>query len=206
MGVKLFGNANEVQVLLPSSDPMLTVKRVLKVNHAGEVGAIKIYAAQIAWARRFYPQIVPELEEMRQDEVEHARLFLAAMPARQARPCRVMSLWSRGGYVLGFVTALFGEETVWVCTEAVEATVHRHLEDQMTFLKDRDPGLYGIIGSIQEQEMAHLEGAREHLAASRRSTLDAVAYWLIASATETLIWLSTWGDSGWMGPEMARAR
>jgi ubiquinone biosynthesis monooxygenase Coq7 len=193
-------------MLLPSSDPSLTIKRILKVNHAGETGAIRIYAAQLAIARRAFPEVVDELDEMRRDEVEHCRLFREAMPARQARPCRVMSLWSLGGYVLGFVTALLGPRMVWLCTEAVEATVHRHLEDQLAFLKTRDPGLHALIASIQEQEASHLASAQTHQAGRRRSRLAGAAYWSIAATTETLIWLSTWGDSGWMGPEMARNR
>lgn len=193
-------------MLLPSSDPALTIKRILKVNHAGETGAVRIYTAQLAIARRFFPDVVDELDEMRLDEVEHCRLFREAMPARQARPCRVMSLWSLGGYVLGFVTALLGRRMVWLCTEAVEATVHRHLEDQLAFLKPLDPGLYALIASIQEQEASHLTSAQAHQAGSRRSQLASVAYWSIAATTETLIWLSTWGDSGWLGPEMVRNR
>lgn len=193
-------------MLLPSSDPALTIKRILKVNHAGETGAINIYGAQLHIARRFYPGIVAELDQMRLDEVEHCRLFREAMPARQARPCWIMSLWSLGGYVLGFTTALGGPHMIWLCTEAVEATVHRHLEAQLAFLDARDAELHALILSIQVQELAHLTDARDHQADRPRSGFGRVAYWLIAVATESLIWLSTWGDSGWMGPEMVRNR
>jgi ubiquinone biosynthesis monooxygenase Coq7 len=192
-------------MLLPSSDPQLTVRRILKVDHAGETGAIRIYAAQIAVAQRFFPRIVPELDDMRRDEVEHCRLFRDAMPIRSARPCRVMALWSLGGYVLGFCTALLGERMVWVCTEAVEATVHKHLGDQLRFLSSRDPDLHGLILSIQEQELAHLSGAQAHqhgpMGAGYR-----FGFGLIGLLTSLMIWLSTWGDLGWMGREMARLR
>jgi 3-demethoxyubiquinol 3-hydroxylase len=192
-------------MLLPSRDPRMTVKRILKVNHAGETGAIRIYAAQIAVAKRLFPHIVPELEEMRADEIEHERLFREAMPARRARPCWVMSLWKLGGYVLGFATALMGERMVWVCTEAVEATVHRHLQDQLFFLKDRDPELHALILSIQEQEMAHLADAREHQGDAKSASRSA-GNAVIGFATDVLIWLSTWGDSTWMSREMRAAR
>ena len=192
-------------MLLPSSDPALTTKRILKVNHAGETGAIKLYAAQIAVARWFFPSIIPELDEMRRDEVEHQRLFRDAMPARAARPCRIMRLWSLGGYVLGFGTAILGPRMVWICTEAVEATVHRHLEDQLAFLESRDPDLHALILSIQEQELAHLTEA-QHRQTVAKGWFGRTAYVVIGAVTETLIWLSTWGDSGWMVPEMARAR
>ncbi|KQV09385.1 ubiquinone biosynthesis protein UbiB [Devosia sp. Root413D1] len=179
----------------------LTVRRILKVNHAGEFGAIRIYDAQLALARQLYPDIVPALTEMRDDEIEHCRLFLEAMPARGARPSRVMAFWSLGGYVLGFVTALMGRNMIWVCTEAVEATVHRHLEDQIAFLRGRDRPLHHQIGSIQAQELAHLQHAVDHQ--PRRGLVRAVTLPLIGLATESLIWLSTWGDSTSMRSEIA---
>lgn len=180
----------------------LTVRRILKVNQAGEFGAIRIYNAQLALARRLYPDMVPALTEMRDDEIEHCRLFLEAMPARGARPCRVMAFWSLGGYVLGFATALMGRNMIWICTEAVEATVHRHLEDQLAFLLHRDNVLHELIGSIQAQELAHLQHAVEHQ--PRRGLARAITLPLIALVTESLIWLSTWGDSASMRAEIAR--
>ncbi len=180
----------------------LTIRRILKVNHAGEFGAIRIYNAQLALARRLYPDIVPALEEMRDDEIEHCRLFFDAMPAQQARPCRVMAFWSLGGYVLGYTTAFLGRDMIWVCTEAVEATVHRHLHDQKAFLEARYPALYDLIASIQQQELAHLQHAIENQ--PRQGLSRAIALPLIALVTESLIWLSTWGDSSLMNREIAR--
>src|SRR5262249_134028 len=115
-------------------DAMITIQRILKVNHAGEYGAIRIYGAQIAIARRFYPDIVGILSDIRAHEIRHCWLFRDAMPYRSARPCRVMAFWSLGGFVLGLVTALMGQRMIWICTEAVESAVHRHLEDQLAFL------------------------------------------------------------------------
>ena len=179
----------------------LTIRRILTVNHAGEFGAIRIYGAQIALARRLFPAIVSALKEMRNDEIEHCRLFRSAMPARRARPCRVMAFWSLGGFVLGALTALMGERMVWICTEAVESTVHRHLQDQLRFLVDRDRQLHDLILSIQEQELAHLHEAEQRQTSQGR--LRAVALPVIGFLTETMIWLSTWGDSTWMKSEIA---
>jgi len=185
-------------------DPAITIRRILKVNHAGEFGAIRIYGAQIAVARRLFPDITASLEEMRGDEIDHCRLFREAMPPRSAKPCRVLSLWSLGGYVLGFLTALGGRNTVWICTEAVESTVHRHLEDQLTYLAVRDPDLRALIASIQEQELAHLHEAENNQ--ERWGLRRAVLLPVIGGLTDLMIWLSTWGDSTWMRTEMARAR
>src|SRR5262245_40504941 len=116
----------------------LTIARILKVNHAGEYGAIRIYGAQIGIASRLYPDVVPALAEMLRHEKQHCAKFFAAMPARGSRPCRIMSLWSLGGALLGLLTALAGRQSIWVCTAAVEAAVHRHLDDQLHFLSGRD--------------------------------------------------------------------
>lgn len=185
-------------------DPVITIRRILKVNHAGELGAIRIYGAQIRVARRLFPDIVPVLEDMRDDEIDHCRLFREAMPARRAKPCRIMSLWSLGGYVLGFLTALGGRNMVWICTEAVESTVHQHLEDQLAFLAARDPDLHALIASIQEQELAHLREAENNQ--KGRGPSHVVLLPVISALTELMIWLSTWGDSSWMRTEMARAK
>ncbi|MFE0753100.1 demethoxyubiquinone hydroxylase family protein [Inquilinus sp. NPDC058860] len=175
-----------------------TIARILRVNHAGEYGAIRIYGAQIAVARRLWPDLVTRLEAMRADEIRHCRLFRGAMPTRGSRPCRVMRLWSLGGIVLGFATALAGRRTIWICTAAVEAAVHRHLGDQLHFLAGKDDGVGAIIRDINVEEIAHLRTAEAQLGPGHaRGRL----YALIAVITDLLIWLSTWGDSA----RMARA-
>ncbi|MDX8511281.1 demethoxyubiquinone hydroxylase family protein [Mesorhizobium captivum] len=177
----------------------LTVARIVRVNHAGEFGAIRIYSAQILVARHFWPDCVPSLSEMLGHERQHCTTFRAAMPARYSRPCRVMQFWSWGGWLLGFLTALLGPQGIWACTAAVEATVHRHLDDQLYYLAERDPELHAIILSIREEELAHLRHAEEQLLAPGPLLRRLRA--TIAVATDCLIWLSTWGDS----VRMARA-
>lgn len=181
----------------------ITIRRILKVNHAGEFGAICIYGAQIAVARRLYPAIVAALSDIRAHEIEHCRLFRDAMPARGARPCRVMAFWSLGGFALGFVTALMGQRMIWICTEAVESAVHRHLEDQLSYLEGRDGELKTLISSIQSEELSHLHEAQARRGAS--GPVQASAVVLIGALTDMLIWLSTWGDSTRMAREMRSA-
>ena len=182
----------------------LTIARIVKVNHAGEYGAIRIYAAQIAVARRLYPDEVPALTEMREHEKRHCAVFRDAMPARRSRPCRVMALWSRGGWLLGFATALLGRQGIWACTAAVEAAVHRHLDDQLHFLASRDAGLSGIILSIREEELAHLNHAEAQLVAP--TAFQRTLRRAIGGVTDGLIWLSTWGDSARMARDLRRFR
>lgn len=181
-----------------------TISRILKVNHAGEYGAIRIYRAQLWVARRFYPDVVAFLQETLSHELNHCALFADAMPTRQARPCRIMSLWAHGGLVLGFLTALLGRRGIWICTAAVEATVHQHLEDQLFFLRDRDTELHALIESIQDEELSHL-----HYAEARIGPTNHFSYGLaliISRTTDVVIWLSTWGDSSRMAKELAASK
>ena len=167
-----------------------TIARILKVNHAGEYGAIRIYRAQLFVARHFYTSLVPFLSEALADEEGHFRQFLAAMPARHARPCHAMFLWGGGGTILGLLTATFGRNTIMVCTKAVEQTVHRHLEDQLNFLHSRDHELHAIITDIQVEENNHLAFANAEL---RASPLNKFLKIFITLSTEIVIWLSTQG-------------
>ena len=178
----------------------LTIARIVRVNHAGEFGAIRIYSAQIFVSRLFWPDCVPALAEMLEDERNHCAIFRAAMPPRKSRPCGTMHLWSYGGWILGFLTALLGRPGIWACTAAVEAAVHRHLDDQLHFLGKRDLELHQIILSIREEELAHLRHAEDRLV-SPGVVLQAVR-WSISHATDCLIWLSTWGDSTKMAREL----
>jgi ubiquinone biosynthesis monooxygenase Coq7 len=183
----------------PAARDARTIARILRVNHAGEFGAVRIYSAQLWMARHFVPDCCPALAEMLQDERNHCAIFRAAMPPRNSRPCRVMQLWSCGGWALGFLTACLGRTGIWACTAAVEAAVHRHLDDQLYFLAARDPELYRVILSIRAEELAHLRHAEDSLR-ERRANLRLLRD-VISVLTDMLIWLSTWGDS----TRMARA-
>jgi len=92
-----------------------------------------------------------------------------------------------------------GRQAIWICTAAVEAAVHRHLDDQLHFLDGRDSALTAIILSIREKELAHLQHAEDHI--ETRSAVARLLRRLITVATDAVIWLSTWGDS----TRMARA-
>ncbi len=182
----------------------LTIRRIVKVDHTGEHGAIQIYSAQIVVAQRLWPDVVPTLREMLSHEIEHRARFLAAMTPRAARPCRIMSLWSVGGWLLDFATALLGRRAIWVCTAAVEQAVHRHLDDQLRFLCERDPDLHDLITSIRVEEQAHLCHARAHLPPQIALAWRALARG-IEVAMDGLIWLSTWGDSTRLSRDISTA-
>jgi 3-demethoxyubiquinol 3-hydroxylase len=181
----------------------LTVARIVRVNHAGEYGAIRIYRAQISVARRLFPDIAHDLGEMLEHEIRHCAIFSAAMPARRSRPCRLISLWSTGGALLGFLTALTGRQGIWTCTAAVEAAVHRHLDDQLGFLATRDRDLCDAIRNIRVEELSHLHHAERQL--KPPNLYHRALRTLISFLTDLMIWLSTWGDSARMARDLRRS-
>jgi ubiquinone biosynthesis monooxygenase Coq7 len=174
-------------------DQRRIVRRILRVNHAGEQGAISIYGAQIALAKARYPDLLPWLEETLQHEKRHRGTFLEMMPTRATTPCPVASVWSVGGAILGMVTALLGRHGVIVCTAAVERTVHKHLVEQIAYLSGRDAELADSIRKVQVEENQHLAFAEE-----RHDPQAPVARLLSAAisiVTEALIFIATRGDS-----------
>ena len=175
--------------------------RILRVNHGGEHGAISIYSAQIIIARLRAPDLLPFLREALEHERSHRRRFRALMPPREAKPCRMMWIWAIGGGVLGLMSGLMGREAILACTEAVETTVHRHLDDQMRWASGRDEALRRTIAEIVVEETAHINWA----VGNRRKP---GCHWLeplIGAATESLIWISTRGDSARLARELAAA-
>jgi ubiquinone biosynthesis monooxygenase Coq7 len=176
--------------------------RILRVNHGGETGAISIYRTQIAVARWRARDLLPFLGEALAHERSHQSRFRVLMPPRASKPCRLMAIWVVGGGLLGFVSAVLGRDAILVCTEAVERTVHRHLEDQVRWADDNDPELAGTIREIQIEELAHLEFACRNRSGAGLRWLGV----LIAHTTEGLIWLSTRGDSLRLAKQIARSR
>lgn len=178
------------------------VQRVLRVNHAGEQGAISIYGAQISRARHSYPDLLQWLEETLEHEKRHRSTFLELMSTRDTVPCPVVSVWSIGGACLGAVTGLFGRSGVLVCTAAVERTVHKHLIHQIAYLSGRDDELADCIRRIQLEENTHLAFAEAH-----HDPRALFARWLssvVAIVTEILIWIATRGDSSRLSAELRK--
>ena len=180
------------------------IRRILRVNHAGEHGAVSIYSSQIAWARRHAPDMVVWLEETIGHEKSHRELFRAAMPQRAAKPCRLMSIWSVGGATLGWITARMGRAGVMACTAAVERTVHQHLIEQQTFLQRYDAELLGIVQTVQRDEDLHLEHAETNL--KQGGWLAKAVYPVVSVTTEFMIFLSTRGDSLRLRAQMKAGR
>jgi ubiquinone biosynthesis monooxygenase Coq7 len=169
------------------------VRRILRVDHAGEHGAVAIYEAQIARLGNRHPELRAWLSETLVHERKHRAAFHAAMPERHAKPCRALVVWRLGGRGLGTVTALLGRTGVMACTAAVERTVHAHLEEQIAYLAEHEPGLAALVREIQCEEDAHLAYAEDGLRA--RPAVARLLAAIVGLATEAMIALSTRGDS-----------
>lgn len=175
--------------------------RILRVNHGGEHGAISIYSAQIMAARLRAPELLPFLREALQHERIHRKRFRALMPTRDAKPCRLMWIWSVGGGALGVITGVLGREAILACTEAVEKTVHRHLDDQIRWATGRDEEMRNVIAEIRTEELGHIRYATDHRVGRGFGWMSG----LISGATESLIWISTRGDSTRLARQLAEA-
>lgn len=100
-----------------------TPKKILKVNHAGEFGAINIYRSQILIANVFMKNLVPLLKDFMEDETRHMDIFWTEIQARNGVRCKSYWLCGLGGYVLGFISSLLGRRGIMACTWAVESVV-----------------------------------------------------------------------------------
>jgi 3-demethoxyubiquinol 3-hydroxylase len=165
------------------------IERILRLDHAGEYGAIRIYSAQLLVARIFYKDIVSQLEEMISHEREHYKTFDDLLISRSMNPFSILILWGTGGFLMGLCTALVGRKAIWVCTDAVETTVLDHLEWQLTFLREHDPEVYAAVLSIITDEQEHQEFGQNH---GSDSLIYRPVTFIIKRSTAFAIWLSTY--------------
>ncbi|MDA0338585.1 MAG: demethoxyubiquinone hydroxylase family protein [Proteobacteria bacterium] len=167
---------------------MLTSETILKVDHAGEYGAIRIYRAQILVARLLGYRCLGYLREMLAHEKTHFAGFDQLARQRASRTCKGLCLWAVGGYALGTFTALFGPTGIWARTFAVERTVNRHLAEQLVWARSWDEPLRQIVSSIIEDEESHRDEAES--AFPDRSIARCVLVPTVSASTEFAIWLS----------------
>lgn len=150
---------------------------ILRVDHAGEYGAVKIYEAQRAVFADApgKADLAADMAEMKAGEQIHKARFDALLTEHRVRPTALLPLWSIAATGLGTVTALMGEKAAHACTEAVEAVIERHYADQIEELKDREPDLAAELTRFREEELEHHDHAIEH------GSRDAPAYRLLSA-------------------------
>jgi ubiquinone biosynthesis monooxygenase Coq7 len=137
---------------------------ILRVDHAGEYGAVKIYEAQRAVFANApgKADLAADMAEMKAGEQVHKARFDALLTEHRVRPTALLPLWSLAATGLGTVTALMGEKAAHACTEAVESVIEEHYADQIAELRDREPALAAELAQFREEELAHHDHAIEH--------------------------------------------
>lgn len=132
--------------------------RMLRVDQAGEYGATRIYAGQMAVMGNRAPHAA-EVAAMAEQEADHRRRFDALIARRGVRPTALQPVWSVAGYALGAASALIGPEAAMACTAAIEQEIDRHYTQQLDELGDSDPELSGMIEEFRADEREHRETA-----------------------------------------------
>lgn len=132
--------------------------RMLRVDQAGEYGAVRIYAGQLAVMGDRAP-LAGDVRHMAEQEAEHRAKFDALMARRGVRPTALQPVWDVAGFALGAATALIGPKAAMACTAAVETEIDLHYSAQLEELGDSDPELSGMIADFREDERAHRDAA-----------------------------------------------
>jgi ubiquinone biosynthesis monooxygenase Coq7 len=137
------------------------VDRVLRVDHAGEYGAVRIYAGQLAVLGR--SASAETLEHMARQERQHLDRFEQLMKDRRVRPTALQPLWHLAGFALGAGTALLGERAAMACTVAVEQVIDEHYKQQAEVLgsstEAQEPELVNTIQRFRQEEIEHRDMA-----------------------------------------------
>lgn len=162
---KLAGTTARARNAKPTPD---SIAQMLRIDHAGEYGAVAIYKGQQAvFARGKHTQdLAAQIKEMEAEEQKHLDAFDEFLIDRDVRPTALAPIWNVAGYGLGVVTALMGEKAAHACTEAVETVIEQHYAQQIEQTKDIDPALSATFAEFREDELHHRDiavdgGAKE---------------------------------------------
>ena len=131
---------------------------MLRVDQAGEFGATRIYAGQLAVIGDRHP-IARTIARMAEQEERHRRRFDAMLAERRVRPTALAPLWRTAGFALGAATALLGPEAAMACTAAVETEIDRHYGAQLDRLDGGDPELEDVVTEFRAEEVEHRDAA-----------------------------------------------
>lgn len=162
------------------SDEKAVLHSMLRVDHAGEYGASRIYAGQMAVLGKTSTGHV--IQEMWDQEKSHLKKFNEVLGEHRVRPTALLPLWNVAGFALGASSALLGKEGAMACTVAVEESVSEHYNSQIRQLMENDPERYtkllNLIKEFRDDEMAHHDTGLEHNAES------VPGYWLLKAVIQ----------------------
>lgn len=131
---------------------------MIRVDQAGEFGATRIYAGQLAVLGDRSPAARP-IARMAAQEERHRAAFDRLVAERGVRPTLLTPFWDRAGFLLGAATALISPQAAMACTAAVETEIDLHYAEQLEALGDSDPELSALIADFQAEEVEHRETA-----------------------------------------------
>ena len=130
------------------------LEEIIRVDHAGEYGATKIYEGQIAVFGK-NTKIGKTIQHMADQEQEHIEKFQELLISERVRPTALLPLWTIAGYTLGAGTALMGEKAAMACTVAVEKVIGEHYKEQILLLKNDQKKLKSTIKKFANDELEH---------------------------------------------------
>tara|TARA_Y100001970_G_scaffold289219_1_gene418863 strand:- start:2225 stop:2758 length:534 start_codon:yes stop_codon:yes gene_type:complete len=140
-----------------------TLEEIIRVDHAGERGAIKIYEGQLLALKTIKQDKVlkDKIEEMKDHEQEHLDYFEKQIHKRKIKPTQLLPLWDLMGVALGFSTALMGKKAAMLCTASVEEVIEEHYKNQIKKLGNDEIELKAKIEKFQGDETEHKNIAYE---------------------------------------------
>ena len=139
------------------------LEELIRVDHAGERGAIKIYEGQLLALKTFKQDenLKKQIEEMKEHEKEHYEFFDKEIQQRNIKPTKLLPLWDLLGVSLGFGTAMLGKKATMLCTASVEEVVGDHYKKQTYKLEDDEIELKKKIIKFRDDELNHKDIAYE---------------------------------------------
>ena len=134
-----------------------TLEEIIRVDHAGERGAIKIYEGQLLALKTIKQDnsLKEKIEEMKEHEKEHLQYFEKEIQKRKIKPTYFLPLWDLMGVTLGFGTAILGKKAAMLCTASVEEVIENHYENQLKKLGKDEMDLKAKIKKFKNDEIQH---------------------------------------------------
>ena len=139
------------------------LEEIIRVDHAGERGAIKIYEGQLLALKTIKQDndLKDKIEEMKEQEKKHLEYFEKEIQKRKIKPTSLLPLWDLMGVTLGFGTALLGKKAAMLCTASVEEVIEDHYQNQLEKLGNDEKDLKAKIEKFKEDEIEHKNMAYE---------------------------------------------
>ena len=140
------------------------LEEFIRVDHAGERGAIKIYEGQLLALKTLMKndELKKKIEEMKQHEKEHAEFFDKEIKKRNIKPTKFLPLWDLLGVGLGFGSTILGSKAAMLCTASVEEVIDEHYQNQIDKIQDDEKELKDKIIKFREDELRHRDIAYEN--------------------------------------------